>query len=130
MKRIALIILFIATTTSIVYAFDQYYETKQVVCQNCAGNGAIMTVYGAMYCPQCGGSGVQYIQVPVQSYNPTFEGCHRISLYNEDGKKLGTGLYYTGTDKVRYNGSSYQVISSDNRHYNKKLKGYDAYFNY
>lgn len=73
-------------------------EYITVVCQNCMGNRVVMTYWGPVYCPNCGGAGVVTVRNP--NYNPSFQGrgnsgyylgrCHRDCGCTEY-KKMGPG---------------------------------------
>lgn len=62
-----------------------------------------------------------------------FKGAHNKKLYDSDGNKLGSGIYYSTSNSFSYKGYTYDVVSSNNRHYTYQLakngSRLDAYFN-
>ena len=121
MKKIISIILSLSCA---LVVFAQSYSRQ--ICGNCSGQGGWYSPYGIVYCPACGGNG--YILVPNNSVS--FRGVHHVTLYDEDGERLGKALYYTESQKVSHGGYSYDVVSSDNRNFRYKLKGKKVYFKY
>lgn len=76
------------------------------MCPQCKGYGAVVTYYGPMCCPSCGGNGIVMLIVPNSSYrqNISFQGVsgndvytrtnYSVTVYTESGHCKGRFSIY------------------------------------
>ena len=86
MKKILLA--FCAVLAFTLSSFAQNYQN--VRCHGCNGTGGYMSYWGPVYCQICWGKG--YITVPVQQYNPTFQGNNKVAVKVTGVDCKGLGL--------------------------------------
>lgn len=113
--------LFLSVTAN---AMDYQKET----CTTCNGCGSVWSGYVDYFgrpiprpCPKCGGYG--YVLVPA-SYNPSFDGSGvAITVYNESGKRIGTGNYHSYDNTVSYNNVRWDICQSNLNSFEGQLCG-------
>lgn len=73
-------------TLVVIGLFAQNYQN--VRCHGCNGTGGYMSYWGPVYCQVCWGKG--FVTIPVQQYNPSFQG-NRIPVKVNINKCKGYG---------------------------------------
>lgn len=75
---------------------------------------------------------LDYLFDLTQDFPVNFGAGHNKSIYTSDGKRIGSGIFYSATGSFSYGGRSYDVVRSDYSHFRYQLslhgRRQDAYF--